>query len=69
MPREDYKSDRHAALDAVYPADKRYCACKQGRYGECDCDPEPVGKLWVPFWLAVAAVAGAVALFAAGVSV
>lgn len=28
MPRDHFKSDRHAALDAVYPG-KRYCACSR----------------------------------------
>jgi hypothetical protein len=37
MPRSDFRSDRHAALDAVYPPDKRYCACKQGRRQDCRC--------------------------------
>lgn len=67
MTRTDFKSDRHAALDAVYPSDKRYCACGQGRQGECYCADEKPSKLWVPFWFAVAIVAGMLALTVAGV--
>jgi hypothetical protein len=57
MPRENYRSDRHAALDAVYPPDKRYCACKQGRRQDCRCayrEDEPMPWSRIRFGLLIA---------------
>lgn len=64
VARTEFKSERHAALDAVYPPDKRYCACKQGRRQDCRCayrEDEP------PVWLVRLVVYGSLAACAAGV--
>lgn len=58
---ESFKSDRHAALDSVYPG-KRYCACKQGRAADCQCAyREEPARLNV--WLVIIILATALAAY------
>lgn len=67
MSREEFRSERHFRLDADYPPERTYCACKQGRAGQCSCAVETrESRWWVPICFAVAVLAGLGALASAG---